>query len=142
MSEKQFTEYELLEEAAIARAVKAQRLTKGTSNGPWVRWKGCAHVMQGPAIENTSSSFRGGGKEGTIAECDHDVSERKARKNAELMAQSRTLLPKLAEDVVYLSERLFKYRSKLAAFIRNNGVNAETAELAFMLESDGESIGS
>ena len=42
--------------------------------------------------------------------------------------------------MVYLSERLFKYRSKLAAFIRHNGVNAEMAELAFMLEADGESI--
>ncbi len=129
------------EKNIAARAKKARKLVKGTSAGPWVRWKGSPHVMQGPAQENTESCFHGSvpGGDGTIAECDSDpcIPDRRARKNATFIAASRELMPALAEDAAYLLERLREYRALVAAQFQYPRSKEPQRALRELLHEDG-----
>jgi hypothetical protein len=129
------------EKQIAARAKKARKLVKGTSAGPWVRWKGNPHVMQGPAQENTAGCFHGTvpNGDGTIAECDSDpcIPDRRARKNATFIAASRELMPALSEDVEWLLRRLDEYRSAALEQLKNTSANAKLDTLRELLHEDG-----
>ncbi len=129
------------EKNVAARVKKARKLVKGTSAGPWVRWKGYPHVMQGPSQENTESSFRGSipHGDGTIAECDADpaIPDRRARKNATFIAASRELMPALAEDTAYLLERLREYRALVVAQFEHPKSKEPQRALRELLHEDG-----
>ncbi|RTL06367.1 hypothetical protein EKK58_05300 [Candidatus Dependentiae bacterium] len=129
------------EKQIAARAKKARKLVNGTSAGPWVRWKGHPHVMQGPAQENTESCFHGSipHGDGTIAECDSDPSipDRRARKNATFIAASRELMPALGEDVEWLLRRLDEYRAAVLEHVRNPSANAPLNTMHDLLREDG-----
>lgn len=129
------------EKQIAARAKKARKLVNGTSAGPWVRWKGRPHVMQGPAQENTEGCFHGSvpGGDGTIAECDSDpcIPDRRARKNATFIAASRELMPALGEDVEWLLRRLDEYRAVALEQFRNPSANAPLETMRELLHEDG-----